>query len=500
MRFLSPGSRTPKPHWHVCCAAASRQKESYPSDSSKPRSSFAQRKADARHDLAAERSRPAETSGGPSGGAPEQRRGRPQPSQPVVRTAGKKSGGTFFHSKTFEEVGASPEIISALNTLGIKRPSHVQVAAYQALLSSAPHIVLGDHAGSGKTLAYLLPLVQRMREEERAGGVNKRGKAPRVVVLAPTAELCTQVLRVARALARGAPFKSVVLTGGHKWRTQKEALEEGPDLVVATPGRLIEHLKEGNLALDLCKAIVMDEVDILLGDTTSFAEQIQPLRQAAGTDVRFVLVTATLPEYIYAQLQQDFPGIQAAIGPGLHRTAPGIVEQLVDCSGGDVIDEETGFERKAHSLMRLLRQNTVARTIVFCNKIETCRKVENLLTRSLGADMQVLPYHSAIVENVRTRNLQTFLAKPQGSTRAVLICTDRASRGVDSAYVEHVVLFDFCRDPSEYVRRVGRTGRGAGGVGLVSILVLGRQVQLARQIIERNQSGLPIHSVPLATI
>jgi ATP-dependent RNA helicase DDX18/HAS1 len=158
---------------------------------------------------------------------------------------------------------------------------------------------------------------------------------------------------------------------------------------------------------------------------------------------------------------------------------------------------------------------------VFCNKIETCRKVENFLNRSVLADdddrggFEVLVYHAAIAPITRDKNLARFLRVPGTSganekkkrydgrdwdaaadERLVLVCTDRASRGVDSAYVEHVVLFDFPREPSEYVRRVGRTARGAGGEGVVTVLVLGRQVKLAQHVSGRNAAGMPVHAIP----
>ncbi len=148
------------------------------------------------------------------------------------------------------------------------------------------------------------------------------------------------------------------------------------------------------------------------------------------------------------------------------------------------------------------------------------RKVENFLNRALAKDegVEVLPHHAAIADGQREANLRRFLATPataggrgdrrrgggqregggQAAERLVLVCTDRASRGVDSAFVEHVVLFDLPRDPSEYLRRVGRTTRGAAGTGVVSVLALGRQVKLAKEIIDRNQGGLALHRVPVA--
>lgn len=117
-------------------------------------------------------------------------------------------------------------------------------------------------------------------------------------------------------------------------------------------------------------------------------------------------------------------------------------------------------------------------------------------------NMQVLAYHAALSQDVRQANMQRFLRPLSGpdSKPLVMICTDRASRGVDSADVEQVVLFDFPREPSEYVRRVGRTARGAGGTGTVYVLVLGRQVAIARKILDRNERGEPVHQVPAAII
>lgn len=110
---------------------------------------------------------------------------------------------------------------------------------------------------------------------------------------------------------------------------------------------------------------------------------------------------------------------------------------------------------------------------------------------------QVLAYHEAIREDLRTAALNNWLTAPSPSAPPkVLVCTDRTSRGIDSMWCDHVVLFEFPRDPSEYVRRVGRTARGAGGRGVVTVLVLGKQVALAKEIMERNKAGAPVHRVP----
>eukprot|EP00873_Tetraselmis_striata_P029620 jgi/Tetstr1/449884/TSEL_036943.t1 len=413
----------------------------------------------------------------------------------------------FYSDKSWKAAGAAPPVVEAVKQVGFARPSHVQAESYSELLSGSAHAIVADRAGSGKTLAYLLPFVQALRDMEASAGepFARKPKEPRLVIVAPTEELVQQVRRVAQALGKaGLPLGVTAITGGHKYRAQRERLAEGTDVVVATPGRLMQHLRDGNLSLASAVAIVVDEVDVLLAEGSEFRQDVVDLRKLAGPRGRFVMATATLPHSVYLDLLEEFDGLEIFQGPGLHRNPPGVTEQLIDCSGGDEVSEESGFARKFEATVRVLRSNAVSRSIVFCNKIETCRKIENGLKRLPPArgeqqqqELQVLPYHAAISDTSREKHITEFLRAPDDSeVQKVLVCTDRASRGVDSTYVEHVVLFDFPRDPSEYVRRVGRTARGAGGQGLVTSLVLGRQVGLAANIIKRNQRGVPLHKVP----
>ncbi|WIA31756.1 hypothetical protein OEZ86_002630 [Tetradesmus obliquus] len=414
----------------------------------------------------------------------------------------------FFSSKSWEDLRASPELIEALKTIGVTKPSHIQAEAFQTLSSKSKvkHVALADQAGSGKTLAYLLPLLQQLkRREAAAGGPVTQPNSPSLIIMAPTTELAQQVGRVVRALSgAGLRVRCAVMTGGQSeadrrsktMRTQCELLDGGVDVLVATPGRLLSHLEKGSLSLQHTAALVMDEVDVLAGGEVSYAEHIAPLRAAAGPGLRCVLVSATLPQHTFDELQELFMGLGAAFGPGLHRTATGCVEELVDCSGGDEISLESGTARKLEAMMQALDRVRSPRTLVFCNKIETCRVVENALKRRSDS-YQVMAYHEAIREEARAASLQTWLSAPSPSQPLmVLVCTDRTSRGIDSMWCEHVVLFEFPRDPSEYVRRVGRTARGAGGRGVVTVLVLGKQVALAKDILARNKAGAPVHRVP----
>ena len=227
-------------------------------------------------------------------------------------------------------------------------------------------MLLADHAGSGKTLAYLLPLLQLLREEERfLGRAATQPRCPRLLVVVPTAELAAQAGRVCRALSRaGFPFRSAAVTGGHPMRTQRELLEAGVDVLVGTPGRLLELITSGSLSLEFCRAVVLDEVDVLLSSALAFSEQVRPLHAAASETTRFVFVSATVPKDLYLELEEEFPGLAAALGPGLHRTAPGSTQQLVDCSGGEEVSEETGWQRKAEALLAVLQERRAPRTMV----------------------------------------------------------------------------------------------------------------------------------------
>ncbi|KAF3336191.1 putative DEAD-box ATP-dependent RNA helicase family protein [Carex littledalei] len=406
--------------------------------------------------------------------------------------------GGFFSKTSFKNMGCTDNMITALRSLAFIRPSHIQAMAFRAVLQGKS-CVIADHSGSGKTLAYLCPIIQRLRQDEEAAlaeGKSAKSLArpgcPRVIVLAPTAELASQVLNNCRLISKsGIPFRSMVATGGFKQKTQLDTLDQGLDVLIATPGRFLYLYQQGFVQLSHLQCVVLDEVDILYGEE-GFEQVLQSLVGAAPVSVQYVFVTATLPLEIYNKVVEFFPDCEVIMGPGVHRTSSGLEEVLVDCSG-DANEEknpETAFTNKKNALLKLVHESPVRKTIVFCNKIETCRRVENVLKRvdRKEARIRVLPFHAALAQDARLTNLKEFLKSQSADSMA--------SRGIDFEKVDHVVLFDFPREPSEYVRRVGRTARGAGGAGKAYIFAVGKQVSLAGRIIERNQKGHPLHDVP----
>lgn len=416
----------------------------------------------------------------------------------------------FFSIKSLEDPSFSRSkqlFLDLCKGTGIERPSKIQSLAWPALLNRQ-HAIVADQTGSGKTLAYLLPLLQgalKSKESGRTKGKQPYGQ-PRVIILAPTAELADQIRTVCGKISEVVPFSTMVVTATGKFSTnirdQIRLLQRQPvDVLISTPGRLSTILRTKNAGLDLSalQSIVLDEVDVLLVDET-FGPQLRTVGAAAPLDqVQFVFVTATLPDTVVESVEREFGDIQQIKGPGLHRVAQTMQERLVDVSvpSKNNRDSRLCFDIKAKELLQALRQTRCRRTLIFCNTVESCRKVENLLTRRdrQSQVFDVRAYHNAMTPEARNENLAIFAHGQRQSLRKggqkskqdqvdyVLVCTDRAARGVDfdAAPVDHVVLFDFPKDPAEYVRRVGRTAR-AGRQGTSTVFAYGWQLPIARSV------------------
>ena len=406
----------------------------------------------------------------------------------------------FFSQKTLRDPSyrVSDEIFESLcRGANIQRPSKIQNLAWPVLLEGKPAIV-ADQTGSGKTLAYLIPLLQRALSQPKI----KAPGTPRILVLSPTAELADQTRAVCDKLSSHTKFKTMVVTASGKFSTsirdQIRLLQRTPmDVLISTPGRLSTILRTKNAGLDLSElsAIVLDEVDVLLVDET-FGPQLRTVGAAAPVDkTQFVFVTATLPNEIVETVEKEFPGVVQVRGPGLHRVAPTVKERLVDVSVPPRFNRDAAFcfDVKAEQLLKALRETRCRRTLIFCNTVESCRDVENRLKRSdrRGQILEVLPYHNALTTEARNENLAIFSKGRKGAaadkTDYVLVCTDRAARGVDfeAAPVDHVVIFDFPKDPAEYVRRVGRTAR-AGRSGTSTVFAFGWQLPIARSVMKKT--------------
>lgn len=260
-----------------------------------------------------------------------------------------------------QDAGCSKPVEESLRAMGFGRPSHIQALAFKDLTGAPPAAgsatILCDAAGSGKTLAYLAPLIQLLKAAEEGGAGRAKPRRPRAVVLAPTAELCTQVHGVSRQISAsggGVKFRSTLVTGGHRLRAQADVLNEGTDLLIGTPGRVNQLLEAKSLDLSEVQFLVLDECDVLLGKPFDMMDDVGPVKAGAGAaGARVVLVTATIPEQAVEDAQAEFAKLRFVAGPNLHRPAAGVEERLIDCSGG-TISAEAAFKRKTEALTRLV--------------------------------------------------------------------------------------------------------------------------------------------------
>jgi len=235
----------------------------------------------------------------------------------------------------------------------------------------------------------------------------------------------------------------------------------------------------------------------------TFGPQLRTIGAAAPllNKTQFIFVTATLPHSVVKTIETEFPGVVKVQGPGLHKIAPSLKENLVDVSvpAEHNRNEELCWDVKAKQLLKALRQNRCRRTLVFCNTVESCRSVENLLNRKdrHGRVFEVLAYHSAMTPEARNTNLQLFAKGRKNNKHEdvdyILICTDRAARGVDfdESPIDHTVVFDFPKDPAEYIRRVGRTAR-AGRSGTSTVFAYGWQLPIARKVMGKKLDSFTI--------
>lgn len=302
--------------------------------------------------------------------------------------------------------------------------------------------------------------------------------------------LCSQVATVVREMANALKFRSSCFTSASDFDAEHKRLRLGSEVLVTTPGRLMELLKRKEISLSNIQSIVLDEVDVLFQDDTF---PLPPIGQACPPTAQFIFTSATLPQSVMEQISKEFSDVVVLTGPGLHRVSPAVEEILVDCSGANTQSRSLKFvrENKEVALEKALETVSAERTLIFCNTIDNCRLVENNLQRRLKGKL-VLPYHSAIDPKKRAENLAAF-CRPLLKQPAILICTDRASRGIDfdRSFVDHVILWDFPREPSEYLRRVGRTGR-AGRPGRATVFAYGKQVDAAKAVIRASVDGKKI--------
>ncbi|XP_077245809.1 RH39 [Tasmannia lanceolata] len=407
--------------------------------------------------------------------------------KPVVeeKDEGSKSGSKKNPTRVFSsfgELGLSEEVMGAVEELGISVPTEIQCLGIPSVLQGKS-VVLGSHTGSGKTLAYMLPLVQLLRRDESLFGILMKPRRPRAVVLCPTRELSEQVFRVAKSISHHARFRCTMVSGGVRLRPQEDSLNVPVDMVVGTPGRVLQHIEEGNIVYGDIKYLVLDEADTMFdrGFGPDIRKFLSPLKNRAikSEDQGFqtVLVTATMTTAVQKLVDEEFQGIVHLRTSTLHKKIASARHDFIKLSGS---------ENKLESLLQVLEPSLAKgnRVMVFCNTLNSSRAVDHFLSEN---QIFTVNYHGEVPAEERVENLKKF--KSEDGDCPTLVCTDLAARGLDLD-VDHVIMFDFPLNSIDYLHRTGRTAR-MGAKGKVTSLVAKKDQILANRIdeaIRKNES------------
>ncbi|MFS7361379.1 DEAD/DEAH family ATP-dependent RNA helicase [Rahnella inusitata] len=372
---------------------------------------------------------------------------------------------------SFADLGLSAPIISALTDLGYEKPSPIQAECIPHLLSGRD--VLGmAQTGSGKTAAFSLPLLHN---------IDASLKAPQILVLAPTRELAVQVAEAMTDFSKHMHGVNVVaLYGGQRYDVQLRALRQGPQVVVGTPGRLLDHLKRGTLNLSNLSGLVLDEADEML--RMGFIEDVETIMAQIPAQHQTALFSATMPEAIRRITRRFMKDPQEVRIQSSITTRPDISQSYWTVHG----------LRKNEALVRFLEAEDFDAAIIFVRTKSATLEVAEALERS--------GYSSAALNGDMNQALrEQTLERLKDGRLDILIATDVAARGLDVERISLVVNYDIPMDSESYVHRIGRTGR-AGRAGRALLFVENRERRLLRNIERTMKLTIPEVEIPTADV
>jgi ATP-dependent RNA helicase DeaD len=336
----------------------------------------------------------------------------------------------------------SPPILAALHRASYVEPTPIQAALIPEALAGRD--VIGQaQTGTGKTAAFLLPFLNRWRDNNQPG--------PQALVLAPTRELVVQVAEEAHKLAPSKHCRTVPIYGGQRFREQLLRMRRGCDIAVGTPGRLLDHLSRGTLTLDRVRYVVLDEADRMLD--IGFRPDIEKILRRCPRERQTLLLSATLPPPVL-RLAQRYMCEPVNINLSPERaTVESIRQSYITVDAG----------RKFELLLRVMDREKPRQCIIFC---ERKRWADELYRQLRHERKKVAVMHGDLPQPQRDRIMQRFR---EGSI-VYLVATDVVGRGIDVTNISHIINYDLPHDPENYVHRVGRTGRmGADGVAIAFV-------------------------------
>ena len=355
--------------------------------------------------------------------------------------------------KLFSELGLSPEVLKAIDKLGFEQAAPIQASAIPILMSGGD-VVGQSQTGSGKTAAFAIPAIEK---------VDTRQRGVQVLILCPTRELAIQVSEEVHKLAL---FKSglhaLPIYGGQSFDRQLAGLKQGANIVIGTPGRVMDHMRRGTLKLAGLKIVILDEVDVMLN--MGFRDDIEVILQAAPSDRQTVFFSATIPRPIQQLIEKYSRNPQQVRIEQKALTVP-TVEQIY---------YEVDRNYKIELLTRLIDIHDLKLGIIFCN---TRRMVDDLVEHLNAQGYSADRLHGEMSQAMRDRVMNRF----RKSGLEFLVATDVAARGIDVENIEVVFNYDLPYDGEDYVHRIGRTGR-QGRSGRAISFASGREVFQIRTI------------------
>ena len=373
----------------------------------------------------------------------------------------------------FLALGLDEALVAAVAALGYEEPTDIQREAIPPLIAGRD--VLGQAAtGTGKTAAFALPMLHRI------GAVSDDdARAVRGLVLVPTRELAMQVAEAVHKYGRQLGVRVLPIYGGQAMQQQLRALKRGVDVVVATPGRALDHIRRRTLALESVEMVVLDEADEMLD--MGFADDLEAILEAIPETRQTALFSATMPLPIRAIAARHLRN-PTLVTIAREQVVPGEAPRL----------REVAFvvqrRHKVAALARVLDMEAPTSAIVFCR---TRTEVDELTETLGGRGYRAEALHGGLSQEQRDRVMRRF----RDNTSELLVATDVAARGLDIEHVSHVVNFDVPSSPDAYVHRVGRTGR-AGREGVAITLAEAREHRLLRNIEHVTKRKIAIESVP----
>ncbi|SDY91222.1 ATP-dependent RNA helicase DeaD [Micromonospora pattaloongensis] len=372
---------------------------------------------------------------------------------------------------SFADLALRPELLHALAALGYEEPTPIQREAIPPLLQGRD--LLGQAAtGTGKTAAFALPVLQRMVTDGAAS-------SPQALVLVPTRELAVQVSEAMHRYGRELGARVVPIYGGQPIGRQLRALEHGVDVVVATPGRALDHIGRHTLRLDELKMVILDEADEMLD--MGFAEDIESILEQTPEQRQTVLFSATLPPRIDGMARRHLRD-QVEVKIAREVPPPGEAPRVRQ------VAYVVPRAHKPAALGRLLDVESPTAAIVFCR---TREEVDYLSDALNGRGYRAGALHGGMSQEQRDR----VMSRLRSGTNELLVATDVAARGLDIEQLTHVINYEVPSSPETYVHRIGRVGR-AGREGVAITLAEPREHRLLKTVERVTRQRIPVEKVP----